>query len=73
MTEHTQQELPLTFPECSGDLPLLPARMVNEYDYCPGDMAEGRYVHRRVDQPSSDLPQSGMFRSNLLLSACDRN
>jgi len=74
MTEHIQQELPLPFPEFSGDLPLLPARMVNEYEYCPrlsylewvqgewaesGDTAEGRYVHRRVDKPSGDLPQSG--------------
>lgn len=30
-----QGELPLPFPELSGDLPLLPARMVNEYQYCP--------------------------------------
>jgi len=30
-----QAELPLAFPELSGDLPLLPARMVNEYEYCP--------------------------------------
>jgi hypothetical protein len=29
-----QPELPLPFPELSGDLPLLPARMVNEYQYC---------------------------------------
>lgn len=73
MTEHIQQELPLPFPEFSGDLPLLPARMVNEYEYCPrlsylewvqgewaesGDTAEGRYVHRRVDKPSGDLPEA---------------
>lgn len=57
-----QQELPLPFPELSGDLPLLPARMVNEYQYCPrlaylewvqgewadsSDTVEGRYAHRR--------------------------
>jgi len=30
-----QPELPLPFPEFTGDLPLLPARMVNEYQYCP--------------------------------------
>lgn len=66
-----QQELPLPFPEFTGDLPLLPARMVNEYQYCPrlaylewvqgewsdsSDTVEGRYVHRRVDKPSGDLP-----------------
>jgi CRISP-associated protein Cas1 len=30
-----QRELELPFPELSGDLPLLPARMVNEYQYRP--------------------------------------
>lgn len=69
----TQQELPLPFPELSGDLPLLPARMVNEYQYCPrlaylewvqgewaesSDTVEGRYAHRRVDRPSGDLPST---------------
>ena len=33
--EEVQGELPLPFPELSTDLPLLPARMVNEYGYCP--------------------------------------
>lgn len=33
--DEAQQELPLPFPELSSDLPLLPARMVNEYEYCP--------------------------------------
>ncbi|MGZ9012076.1 MAG: CRISPR-associated protein Cas4 [Burkholderiales bacterium] len=66
-----QKELSLPFPELSGDLPLLPARMVNEYQYCPrlaylewvqgewaesSDTVEGRYAHRRVDRPSGDLP-----------------
>lgn len=68
-----QQELPLPFPELSGDIPLLPARMINEYTYCPrlaylewvqgewaesGDTMEGRYVHRRVDKPGGDLPST---------------
>ncbi|WKJ89619.1 hypothetical protein QZJ86_16585 [Methylomonas montana] len=30
-----QLELPLPFSELSGDMPLLPARMINEYQYCP--------------------------------------
>lgn len=30
-----QRELPLPFPEFVRDLPLLPARMLNEYQYCP--------------------------------------
>jgi len=66
-----QWELALPFPELSADLPLLPARMVNEYEYCPrlaylewvqgewsesADTVEGRFHHRRVDQPGSELP-----------------
>jgi len=35
MSEGQQFELPLPFPEFSRDLPLLPARMANEYQYCP--------------------------------------
>jgi CRISP-associated protein Cas1 len=53
------------------DPPLLPARMVNEYQYCPrlaylewvqgewsdsSDTVEGRHAHRRVDQRSGQLP-----------------
>ena len=73
-TEHAepvQRELALPAPELSGDLPLLPARMVNEYQYCPrlaylewvqgewaesGDTVEGRFRHRRVDKPAGTLP-----------------
>lgn len=72
--DEIQRELPLPFPELSGDLPLLPARMVNEYQYCPrlaylewvqgewaesSDTVEGRHAHRRVDKPSGDLPPPG--------------
>ena len=64
----------MPFPELSADLPLLPARMVNEYEYCPrlaylewvqgewaesADTVEGRYRHRRVDKPGGDLPKPG--------------
>src|SRR6056297_581862 len=73
MTEQ-QPELPFSFPELSGDLPLLPARMVNEYEHCPrlaylewvqgewadsADTVEGRYRHRRVDKPGGKLPEPG--------------
>ena len=66
-----QQELELPFPEMAQDMPLLPARMINEYTYCPrlaylmwvqgewddsGDTVEGRHVHRRVDKPGGRLP-----------------
>lgn len=58
----------------ASDLPdLIPARMLNEYAYCPrlaylewvqGDFADsadtvdGRHQHRRVDKESGDLPPS---------------
>ncbi len=69
-----QKELPLSCPALPGDLPLLPARMVNEYQYCPrlaylewvqgewaesADTVQGRHAHRRVDRPGGDLPPPG--------------
>ncbi len=68
---NAQPELPLPFPELARDLPLLPARMLNEYQYCPrlaylewvqgewadsADTVEGRRIHRRVDKPAGELP-----------------
>lgn len=68
-----QLELPLPFPELSGDMPLLPARMINEYQYCPrlaylewvqgewaasADTVEGDHAHRRVDRPSAGFPEA---------------
>ncbi|MCY3994395.1 MAG: CRISPR-associated endonuclease Cas1 [Caldilineaceae bacterium] len=55
----------------AGAPDLIPARMLNEYTYCPrlcymewvqgefahsADTLDGRFQHRRVDQPSGDLP-----------------
>ena len=52
-------------PSSGSDIPLLPARMVNEFAYCPrlayfewvdgqfadnAETTEGRFHHRRVDQ-----------------------
>lgn len=67
-----QPELPLAFPGTTGsDIPLLPARMVNEFVYCPrlaylewvqgewaesADTAEGRFVHRAADAARGALP-----------------
>ncbi|GAB6041933.1 CRISPR-associated endonuclease Cas4g/Cas1g [Endothiovibrio diazotrophicus] len=66
-----QQELPLPFPELNDDQPLLPARMVNEYEYCPrlaylewvqgewadsADTVDGRAKHKRVDRKGGELP-----------------
>ena len=56
------------------DTPLVPARMVNEYQYCPrlaylewvqgewaesADTVEGRYAHRRVNRDGGTLPPPG--------------
>ena len=57
-----------------ADTPLVPARMVNEYQYCPrlaylewvqgewaesADTVEGRYAHRRVNRDGGTLPPPG--------------
>lgn len=67
----TQLEFHLPAPPVSGDIPLIPARMVNEFVYCPrlaylmwtqsewaetGDTVEGHRVHARVDKPNAPLP-----------------
>ncbi len=67
----SQLNLHLPAPPVTGDMPLVPARMVNEFVYCPrlaylmwaqsewaetGDTVEGRRVHARVDRPNPPLP-----------------
>jgi CRISPR-associated protein Cas1 len=73
-----QHELALPFPELTGDQPLLPARMINEYVYCPrlaylewvqgewadsGDTVDGRHKHRRVDVAGGKLPAADEVES----------
>lgn len=85
MDEERQGELPLPFPELSGDMPLLPARMVNEYQYCPrlaylewvqgewadsADTVEGRHVHRRVDKGAGKLPEPDELPRDEKIHAC---
>ncbi|WP_445397840.1 CRISPR-associated endonuclease Cas4g/Cas1g [Zobellella sp. An-6] len=56
----------------TANIELIPARMINEYVYCPRlahlewvqgewrdnlDTEEGRHVHRRVDKPGGKLPE----------------
>jgi CRISP-associated protein Cas1 len=68
-----QPELPLPPPPLRGDQPYVPARMVNEFQYCPrlaylewvqgewadsADTVEGRGVHRHVDRGSGELPEA---------------
>lgn len=69
-----QPELPLPPPPLGVDQPHVPARMVNEFQYCPrlaylewvqgewaesADTVDGRGVHRRVDAGSGALPAPG--------------
>ncbi len=71
MGSDTQLELNLPAPPATGETPLVPARMVNEWVYCPrlawlewaagewadsGDTAQGKRVHARVDQQGPALP-----------------
>jgi CRISPR-associated endonuclease Cas1/CRISPR-associated protein Cas4 len=69
-----QASLPLDAPPLAAGVPLLPARMVNEYAYCPrlaylvwvqgewadsADTVEGRQGHRRTDKPAGTPPEPG--------------
>ncbi len=67
-----QPELALAYPLAAGaEVPLLPARMVNEFVYCPrlaylewvqgewadsADTAEGRFAHRRTEDARGAMP-----------------
>ena len=66
-----QLELHLPAPPTSEKTPLVPARMVNEYVYCPrlaylmwsqaewietADTADGRRIHARADKGNAPLP-----------------
>jgi len=68
-----QFPLPLDAAPLPPGTPLLPARMLNEYVYCPrlaylewvqgewaesADTLEGRQVHRRVDKPRGKPPSA---------------
>jgi CRISP-associated protein Cas1 len=70
MTEH-QLAFDLPAPPVTGDMPMIPARMVNEFVYCPrlaylmwtqsewadsADTVDGSRVHARADRPSRPLP-----------------
>ena len=71
MNHDHQLTLPLPPPPVDENTPLVPARMVNEWVYCPrlaylewvegewaetGDTAEGRRTHVRVDEGGGRLP-----------------
>lgn len=71
MTGDDQLSFDLPAPPLTGDTPLIPARMVNEFVYCPrlaylmwtqsewsdsADTVDGRRVHTRADRPGPPLP-----------------
>ena len=71
MSDRSQLILPIPPPPADSETPLVPARMVNEWVYCPrlaylewvegewadsGDTAEGKRVHARVDEGGGRLP-----------------
>ena len=70
MNHEHQLTLPLPPPPADANTPLVPARMVNEWVYCPrlaylewvegewaetGDTAQGRRTHVRVDEGGGRL------------------
>lgn len=72
MSTERQLSLGLPPPPADSDTPLIPARMVNEWVYCPrlaylewvegewadsGDTAQGKRVHARVDEGGGQLPE----------------
>ena len=72
--EPIQSVLPLRVSRRREDAPLVPARILNEFVYCPrlaylewvqkewadsSDTVEGRHIHRRVDMQSGSLPEPG--------------
>lgn len=79
MSAEEQFDLHLPAPAAIGDAPLIPARMVNEFVYCPrlaylmwtqgewaesGDTVDGRRVHGRVDRPNAPLPAPGTLEAD---------
>jgi CRISPR-associated endonuclease Cas1/CRISPR-associated protein Cas4 len=69
-----QRELALAYPLVAGaEVPLLPARMINEFVYCPrlaylewvqaewaenADTVDGRFAHRRTDSARGTMPEA---------------
>jgi CRISPR-associated exonuclease Cas4/CRISPR-associated protein Cas1 len=72
MTDARQGEFALPAPPATGETPLVPVRMINEWVYCPrlaylmwvdgewadtADTEDGRSVHARTDRPAGKLPE----------------
>ena len=76
MTRRAQLTLPLPPPPADPGTPLVPARMVNEWVYCPrlaylewvegewaesADTVQGKRAHARVDEGGGRLPAPDEF------------
>ena len=81
-----QLPLPLAAPPVTAETPLVPARMVNEFVYCPrlaylmwtqaewadtGDTVEGRRGHARVDKPGPPLPAPAALEADEVRALTD--
>jgi CRISPR-associated endonuclease Cas1/CRISPR-associated protein Cas4 len=79
-----EPELPLPPPALRPDQPYVPARMVNEFQYCPrlaylewvqgewaesADTVEGRGIHRRVDSAAGELPAAEAIGADEVINA----
>ena len=75
-----QATLPLRVLRHDGSTPLVPARILNEFVYCPrlaylewvqkewedsSDTVQGRHIHRRVDRQGGKLPEPDEESSEL--------
>lgn len=71
-SEPIQAALPLRVGRRDGSTPLIPARILNEFVYCPrlaylewvqkewedsSDTVQGKHVHRKVDRQGGKLPE----------------
>jgi CRISPR-associated protein Cas4 len=83
-TDEQQFEFHLPAPPATGEVPLVPARMVNEFVYCPrlaylmwtqgewaetSDTVEGHRVHARVDRPNAPLPAPAALETDAAAAA----
>lgn len=79
-SEPIQAALPLRVGRGDGSTPLIPARILNEFVYCPrlaylewvqkewedsSDTVQGKYVHRKVDRQGGKLPKPDEQSSEL--------
>lgn len=65
-----QLELPLPFPELSGDTSLLPARMINEFQYCRRLAYLEWFPGNRRQMPLGNALEFWMVQNTIRVIAC---